>query len=90
MQIKTTTGRNRIEIGLVGRRCEPWIRQPLVIVDVQISDSSCYQLCNGESVGRPWCYQLDVYTSTCLDVVAVALYSEVPDSYALLGVLAQD
>ena len=57
---------------------------------MEISASSCYILCNGEFVGRPWCSQLDVYTSACLDVVAVALSSEVPDSCDIPGVLAKD
>ena len=57
---------------------------------MEISASSCYQLFNGEFLGRPWCYQLDMYTSTHLDKVAVALYSEVPYSFALLGVVAQE
>ena len=74
----------------MGRQCEPWGRQPLVQGYIGISASSCYQLCNGESVGRPWCYQLDVYTSILRDVVAVVLSSEDPTSYAILGVLVQD
>ena len=45
---------------------------------------------NDESVRSPWFYQLDVYTSTNLDVVAVAIYSEELDSCDILGVLAQD
>ena len=57
---------------------------------MESSAPSCYQLCNGESIRRPWCSQLDVYTSTLLDVVEVALSSEGPESCALLGVLAQD
>ena len=69
---------------------EPWIRQPLVQGYMEISDSSCYKLYNGESVRRAWYSQLDVYTSTHMDVVEVALSSEVPDSCALLAVLAQD
>ena len=39
----------------------------------------------GGFVVSTWCSQLDVYTSTRLDVVTVVLYSEVPDSCALFG-----
>ena len=73
MQIKAATGLNSTETVLVGCRCEPWHRQPLNQRDVESSASSCYQLCNGEAVGHPWCSQLDVYTSTRLDVIVVAL-----------------
>ena len=45
---------------------------------------------NLESIRRLWCSPLDMYTSTCLDVVEVDLSSEVPESCALIGVLAQD
>ena len=74
----------------MGRRYEPWSRQPLVQGYMEIPASSCYQLLNGESVRHPQCSQLDVYTSTLLGVVSVELSSEDPESYALLGVLAQD
>ena len=57
---------------------------------MKILASSCYKICIDESDGRPWCYQLDVYNSTRLDVVAVALSSEGPDPCDLLGALAQD
>ena len=90
MQIKGTTVLNRTATGLVGRQCEPWIHQPLVQRYMESSASSCYQLYNGESARLPWCYQLDVYNSTHLEVIAVALYSDSPDSCAILGVLAQD
>ena len=81
MQIKATTGLNRT----VKNPCN---RQPLDQGDVERLASSCYQLCNGEAIGHPWCSQLDVYTSTCLDMFELVLYSEVPTSCALLGVLA--
>ena len=45
---------------------------------------------NCESIGRLWCSQLDVYTSTRLGMVAVALYSEGLDSCALIGVLGAE
>ena len=76
--------------GLVGQKCEPWSRQPLVQGYMEISASSCYQLCNDEYVGRPWCSQINVYTSINLEVVGVALSSEGIDSCALLGVLDED
>ena len=57
---------------------------------MKILASSCYQIFNDEPAGRPWCSQLDVYNSTRLDMVAVALSSEGPDSCDLLGALAQD
>ena len=75
--------------GLVVRRYEPWSRQPLVREYMESSDSSCYQICNGESIGHPWCSQLDMYNSTRLVMVEVALYSEAPVSCAIIGVLAQ-
>ena len=90
MQSKETTGQNRTVTGLVGLQCEPWHRQPLVRGYMESSYSSCYQICICEAAGSPWCFQLDVYNSTCMYVVAVALYSEGPDSFALLGALAQD
>ena len=90
MQSKANTGLNSTAEGLVGRRYELWIRQPLVRGYMASLSYSCYQLCNGESIRRPWCSQLDVYTSTRLDVVEVVLSSEGPEQYALLGVLAQD
>ena len=90
MQNKATTGRNRTATGLVGCQCEPWSHQPLAQGDVESFDFSCYQLCNGEAVGRPWCSQLDLYTSTWLDVVTVVMSSEGPDSCDIIGVLAQD
>ena len=74
----------------MGRHYEPWHHQPLAQGDVDISASSCYQVCNGGAIGRPLCSQIDVHSPTGLDVVAVALYSEGPDSCALLGALAQD
>ena len=90
MQSKATTGQNMTATVLVGLRCEPWIRQPLVQGYIEISASSCSQLCNGEATGLPWFSQLDVYNSTHLDVVDLVLSSEVPDSCALLGALAQN
>ena len=83
------TGQNRTETGLVGQKCEPWSRQPLVRGYMEISASSFYQLCNSESIKHPWCSQLDLYTSIHLYVVAVVLYSESPESCAIIGMLAQ-
>ena len=83
------TGQNSTEIGLVGQKCEPWSRQPLVRGYMEISASSCYQLCNSESIVYPWFSQLDFYTSIHLYVVAVVLYSEGPKSCDIIGVLAQ-
>ena len=80
MKSKATNGLNRTATGLVGRRCEPWIRQPLVREYMEISASSCYQLFNGEFLGRPWCYQLDMYNPTHLDMFVLALCSEGPYS----------
>ena len=74
----------------MGRQYEPWIRQPLVQGYMESSVSSCYQLCNVESIGRVWCSQLDVYTYTRLDLVGVALYSDGIDCSNILGALAQD
>ena len=76
MQIKATTGKNRTATGLVGWLCELWSRQLLAQGDVESLAYSCYQLHNSEAFGHPWCSQLDVYTSTRLDVFAVVLYSE--------------
>ena len=61
MQRKATTGLNRTATGLLQQKCEPWIRHTLVQGDVERSASSCYQLCSGESFGRPWWSQLDLY-----------------------------
>ena len=71
--------------GLVGRRYEPWYRQPLAQGAVENLASSCYQLRDSEDVGRPWCYQLEVCTSSRLSKVAVLLSSGGPDSCALLS-----
>ena len=73
--------------GLVGQQCDPWIRQLMTLGDVESSASSYSQLCSGEAIGRPWYSQIDVDTSAHLITVAVALSSEVPVSYALLGAL---
>ena len=74
--------------GLLVRRCEPWICQPLTQGDVEILASSCSWLCNGEPIGRPWSSQIYVYTYSSLVKFVVALSSDVPDSCALLVVLA--
>ena len=57
---------------------------------MEILASSCSRLRDGTAVERPWCTQLDVYSSLRLTVVAVVLSSEDPTSYAILGVLVQD
>ena len=74
--------------GLLVWRYEPWLCQLLTRGDVERLASSCYQLCNGESIGRPWSSQIYLYTSSDLVKVLVALSSEGPDSCALLVVLA--
>ena len=89
IQIRATTGRNRKVTGLVGQKCEPWICQLLVQGYMEISASSCYQLCNSESIVHPWCSQINLYPSIHLYVVAVMLYSESPESCAIIGMLAQ-
>ena len=57
--------------------------------DVESLAYSCYQPHNSEAFGHLWRSQLDVYTSTRLDVDVVMLYSEVPGSCSLLDTLAQ-
>ena len=71
----------------VGRQCEPWRHHQLERGSMERSASSCSWLCNGESIRRPWCSQLDVYNSAHLDMVMVALSPVGPASSALLGVL---
>ena len=75
MQSKATTENNMTATELVGWRCETWSHQPLEQGEVESLVFSCYQPHNGEAFGNPWFYQLDVCTSTQLDVVAVVMYS---------------
>ena len=88
MQSKETTGRNRLATGIVELQCEPWYPQLMGEGAVNISSSFRSRLCNGEAIRRPWYYQSNVYTSAHIVKVAVAIYSEVPASYAILGALA--
>ena len=75
-------------MGILGRQHKPWRCQLMEQGAVEILSSSSSRLCDGEAIGRPWCYQLDVCNSAHLAAVTVALSPVLPASSNLIGALA--